>query len=125
MQNEVCSTEELFACTDTLICLRLQAKAKILVVRDVERDDIEFISRTLGCLPIAHVDHMRPEKLGHAKLVEEESVTPSCCFLLMSRFCITADIRPSSQDQDRMLERSLQESIVKLQCCITDMGSNK
>ena len=52
----------------------LQAKAKILVVRDVERDDIEFISRTLGCLPIAHVDHMRPEKLGHAKLVEEETV---------------------------------------------------
>ena len=52
-----------------------QAKAKILVVRDVERDDIEFISRTLGCLPIAHVDHMRPEKLGHAKLVQEETVS--------------------------------------------------
>ena len=50
-------------------------------MRDVERDDIEFISRTLGCLPIAHVDHMRPEKLGHAKLVEEESVSPACCFL--------------------------------------------
>ncbi len=56
------------------VCFSLQAKAKILVVRDVERDDIEFISRTLGCLPIAHVDHMRPEKLGHAKLVEEETV---------------------------------------------------
>ena len=56
--------------------MALQAKAKILVVRDVERDDIEFISRTLGCLPIAHVDHMRPEKLGHAKLVEEETVRP-------------------------------------------------
>ena len=60
-----------------MIChLAVQAKAKILVVRDVERDDIEFISRTLGCLPIAHVDHMRPEKLGHAKLVEEETVRP-------------------------------------------------
>ncbi len=45
------------------------------MVRDVERDDIEFISRTLGCLPIAHVDHMRPEKLGHAKLVQEETVS--------------------------------------------------
>ena len=44
-------------------------------MRDVERDDIEFISRTLGCLPIAHVDHMRPEKLGHAKLVQEETVS--------------------------------------------------
>lgn len=52
----------------------MQAKAKILVVRDVEREDIEFISKTLGCLPIANVDHMRPEKLGHAALVEEVSV---------------------------------------------------
>jgi len=42
----------------------MQAKAKIMVVRDVEREDIEFISKTLHCLPIAHVDHMRPEKLG-------------------------------------------------------------
>lgn len=48
-----------------------QAKAKILVVRDIEREDIEFISKTLGCLPIAHVDHMKPEKLGTAELVEE------------------------------------------------------
>jgi hypothetical protein len=56
-------------------CAPDQAKAKILVVRDIERDDIEFISKTLGCLPIAHVDHMRPEKLGHAGLVEEKTVS--------------------------------------------------
>ena len=54
--------------------LRAQAKAKILVVRDIERDDIEFISKTLGCLPIADVESMRPEKLGHAALVTECSV---------------------------------------------------
>ena len=52
-----------------------QAEAKILVVRDVERDDIEFIAKTLHCLPIAHPDHMRPEKLGHAALVEEVPVS--------------------------------------------------
>lgn len=51
-----------------------QAKAKIMVVRDVERDEIEFISKTLGCLPISHADHMRPDKLGHADLVEAETV---------------------------------------------------
>jgi T-complex protein 1 subunit delta len=49
----------------------VQAKAKIMVVRDIERDDIEFISKTLGCLPISHVDHMKPEKLGSADLVQE------------------------------------------------------
>jgi T-complex protein 1 subunit delta len=57
----------------------MQAKAKILVVTDVERDDIEFISRTLKCLPIAHVDHMRADKLGFAGLVQEVQV----CFPLI------------------------------------------
>lgn len=32
-------------------------------------------SQTLHCLPIAHVDHMRPEKLGQAALVEEVDVS--------------------------------------------------
>lgn len=45
------------------------------MIKDVEREDIEFISKTLHCLPIAHVDHMRPEKLGHAALVEEADVS--------------------------------------------------
>jgi hypothetical protein len=96
-----------------------------MVVKDVEREDIEFISKTLHCLPvrrlhcrcqcfrticecvcmtagcprcgaspcassavhvvhadravhsaqIAHVDHMRPEKLGQAELCEEVDVS--------------------------------------------------
>lgn len=45
-----------------------------MVVRDIERDDIEYISKTLNCLPIAHVDHMKPEKLGHADSVQEMQV---------------------------------------------------
>ena len=45
-----------------------------MVLRDIEREDIEFISKTLNCLPISHVDNMRPEKLGHADLVEEVQV---------------------------------------------------
>lgn len=46
-----------------------------MVVKDVERSDIEFISKTLGCLPISHVDHMRSEKLANAELIEEISVS--------------------------------------------------
>jgi TCP-1/cpn60 chaperonin family len=52
----------------------VQAKAKIMVVRDVERDDIEYISKTLGCAPVSHPDHMKPEKLGSADLVQEVHV---------------------------------------------------
>ena len=58
----------------TELSLHYLAKAKIMVVQNVEREDIEFISKTLHCLPIAHIDHMRPEKLGRAALVEEVAV---------------------------------------------------
>ena len=48
-------------------------KLKILAVKDVERDEIEFLSRSLGCKPIADVEHMTADKLGEADLVEEVS----------------------------------------------------
>ena len=53
------------------ISLMYLGKMKILVVRDVERDDIEFIAKTLGCLPVAHADSLTADKLGRAELVEE------------------------------------------------------
>eukprot|EP00030_Apusomonadida_sp_AF-17_P006112 a677667_92.p1 GENE.a677667_92~~a677667_92.p1 ORF type:complete len:547 (-),score=308.76 a677667_92:27-1628(-) len=52
------------------LALHYLAKTGILVITDVERDDVEFISRTLGLLPISHVDHMSAEKLGSAGHVE-------------------------------------------------------
>ena len=72
----------------------LQAKAKIMVVRDVERDDIEYISKTLGCLPIAHPDHMKKEKLGSAALVEEVQVGSR---LMSSRAACTWWLVPSDK----------------------------
>eukprot|EP00986_Skeletonema_menzelii_P016334 scaffold14319_cov148-Skeletonema_menzelii.AAC.7 len=41
----------------------------ILVVTDVERTDVEFVCRTLGCTPVPHVDSLSPEKLGTAEHV--------------------------------------------------------
>jgi len=38
-----------------------------------ERDDVEFICKTCGCLPIANIDTFHPEKLGKAELVQEVS----------------------------------------------------
>jgi T-complex protein 1 subunit delta len=68
------STQHTTAFVFADMSLHFLAKMKILVVRDVERDDIEFISKTLGCLPIAHVDSFTADKLGSADLVEEVSV---------------------------------------------------
>ncbi|URE25028.1 T-complex protein 1 subunit delta, partial [Musa troglodytarum] len=55
----------------TDLSLHHLAKAKILVIKDVEREEIEFITKTLNCLPIANIEHFREEKLGLANCVEE------------------------------------------------------
>lgn len=78
----------------TDLSLHYLAKAKILVIKDVERDDIEFISKTLNCLPIANIEHFRSDKLGQADLVEEvsvgsgrvlENLSLSCAFVYSKR----------------------------------------
>ena len=53
------------------LSLQFLSKMKIMVVKDVERDEIEFISKTLGAIPIASIEAFSSSKLGTAKLVEE------------------------------------------------------
>lgn len=55
------------------LALHFLNKMKILVVKDIERDEIEFVCKTTGCKPIASIDHFVPEMLATADLVEEVS----------------------------------------------------
>lgn len=50
------------------LSLHFLAKKGIMVVQDIERDDVEFISKSIGAIPIAHIDHMNPDKFGFAAL---------------------------------------------------------
>jgi len=56
------------------LSLHFLAKSKIMVVRDIERDEIDFVSRTLGCQPVAHLDQFTAATLGSAAVAEEVSV---------------------------------------------------
>merc|ERR1712173_430537 len=47
------------------------AKKGIMVIKDIERDEMSFIARSLGCKPVASPDHLSEDKLGSAKLAEE------------------------------------------------------
>eukprot|EP01107_Rhizomastix_libera_P018122 TRINITY_DN907_c0_g1_i1.p1 TRINITY_DN907_c0_g1~~TRINITY_DN907_c0_g1_i1.p1 ORF type:complete len:546 (+),score=149.41 TRINITY_DN907_c0_g1_i1:27-1664(+) len=53
------------------LSLHFLAKLKIMVVRDIERDEVEFICRTIGCKPIASIESFTADRLGTAGLVEE------------------------------------------------------
>ena len=55
--------------------LHFLSKAGILVIKDIEREDVEFICKTLNCKPIAHIDSFTPDKLGTAAKCEEVTLS--------------------------------------------------
>jgi len=56
------------------LVIHFLTKLKILVIRDIERNDVDFITKTLGVTPVAHIDQFTKEKLGTAAVVEEVSL---------------------------------------------------
>ena len=57
------------------LSLHFLMKLNILVVKDIERDEVEFICKSTGCKPIANPDFFSEDKLGTANLVEETNVS--------------------------------------------------
>jgi len=55
------------------LALHFLAKKGIMVIKDIDRDQIDFIAKTIQATPVAHIDHFTTEKLGSANLVEEVS----------------------------------------------------
>mmetsp|Transcript_35325 Transcript_35325/g.34355 ORF Transcript_35325/g.34355 Transcript_35325/m.34355 type:complete len:359 (+) Transcript_35325:540-1616(+) len=53
------------------LALHFLAKKNIMVIKDIDRDQIDFISKTISAIPVAHIDHFTKEKLGFAELIEE------------------------------------------------------
>jgi T-complex protein 1 subunit delta len=59
------------------LSLHFLAKLDIMVVTDIERNDVDFISRTMNLQPIAHIDQFSPEKLGSCKECNEVTIAGS------------------------------------------------
>lgn len=55
----------------TDISLHFLSRLKILAVKEIERDEVEFLSKSLGCRPVANIDSFTEDKLGSADLIEE------------------------------------------------------
>ena len=55
------------------LALHFLAKKKVMVIKDIDRNDMDFVAKTIGATPVAHIDQFKKEKLGSAGLVSEES----------------------------------------------------
>lgn len=53
------------------LSLHFLAKLNILCIKEIERDEVEFICKSTGCKPVADIDSFTEDKLGYAELVEE------------------------------------------------------
>lgn len=53
------------------LSLHFLSRLKILAIKDIERDEVEFLCKSTGCKPIANIDTFTEDKLGSADLVEE------------------------------------------------------
>jgi len=102
----------------TDLSLDFLAKAKIMVVRDIERDDVEFISKMLGVEPCASIDSFTAEKLGKVDLVWEENLGQELGSIIRmtglqssAGGCVSVLVRGSNQLLLDETERSIHDSL--------------
>nr|CAD2203500.1 unnamed protein product [Meloidogyne enterolobii] len=104
------------------LALHFFAKLKIMVIKDIEREDIEFYSKIIGCRPVASVDHFTPETLGTADLVEEietaDGKVVKVTGLKSSGNAVSILIRGSSKLVLEEAERSLHDALCVIRCLV-------
>ncbi|KAK3675564.1 T-complex protein 1 subunit delta [Recurvomyces mirabilis] len=108
------------------LSLHFLYKLGILVIKDVERDEVEFICKSTGCKPIADIDSFTEDKLGSADLVEEVSS-------LGARFTKITGVKHAKENAPRTVsivarganslildeaERSLHDAMCVIRCLV-------
>merc|ERR1712020_583375 len=97
-------------------------KMKIMVVKDIEREDIEHVCKSLGCQPIASLDHFTAEKLADAQLVEEvpagsSKVVKITGMATPGKTC-SVIIRGSNKLMIEEAHRSLHDALCVIRCLV-------
>jgi len=105
------------------LALHFLGKMKIMVVKDVEREDVEFVSKILGCRPVASVDHFNAEALGSAELVEEVNTEGSgrvvkFTGVLNPGKAVSILLRGSNKLVLDEAERSLHDALCVIRCLV-------
>ena len=95
---------------------------KIMVVKDIEREDVEFLCKTLGCRPIASLDHFTSENLVSAEMVEEIQTGSSKCVKITGmatpgKTC-SIIIRGSNKLMLEEADRSLHDALCVIRCLV-------
>lgn len=106
------------------LALHYLAKLKIMVVTEIERDEIEFLAKSLGCRPIADIEAFTEDKLGSADLVEEISRDGACRYVHITgikqaqRRTVSVLCRGNNEQVLAEAERSLHDALCVIRCLV-------
>ncbi|XP_017797695.1 PREDICTED: T-complex protein 1 subunit delta [Habropoda laboriosa] len=97
-------------------------KIKVMVIKDIEREDIPFVCKTLGCRPIASLDHFVAENLVNAELCEEVQ-TGNSKFVKITKIqnpgpTVTVLVRGSNKLVLEEADRSLHDALCVVRCLV-------
>merc|ERR1712136_560855 len=104
------------------LALHFFDKMKIMVVKDVEREDIEHVCKSLGCAPVASLDHFTADKLASADLVEEVSTGSSKVVkitgIAKAGRTVSIIVRGSNKLMLEEAARSLHDALCVIRCLV-------
>ena len=105
------------------LSLHFLAKKGIMVIKDIDRDQIDFVSKTLKAQPVADIEHFTKEKLGTAGLVQEittggEGKIVKITGCPNSGKTVSILLRGSNQLVLDEAERSLHDALCVVRCLV-------
>lgn len=108
------------------LALHFLSKLNIMVVKDIEREEIEFLSKGLGCKPIADIELFTEDRLGSADLVEEIDSDGSKIVRVTgirnnnARPTVSVVIRGANNMIIDETERSLHDALCVIRCLVKE-----
>ncbi|KAJ3271946.1 T-complex protein 1 subunit delta [Terramyces sp. JEL0728] len=104
------------------LSLHFLAKLKILAIKEIERDEVEFICKSTGCKPIADIESFTEDKLGYANMVEEVSSMGARYVQITgvknAGKSVSVLIRGANQLVLEEAERSLHDALCVIRCLV-------
>jgi len=104
------------------LALHFLNKMKILVVKDIERSEIEFVCKSTGCKPIASIDHFTSDMLANAELVEEVNVGTGRVVKFTGCQAISNTVSVLVRGSNKLVlheaDRSLHDALCVIRCLV-------
>lgn len=106
------------------LALHFLAKKKIMVITDIERDEVEFICKSLDCQPIATIDGFTASRLGYAELAEEVHTSNGNIVQITGvknpGKAVSILLRGSNRLMLEEAERSLHDALCVVRCLVKE-----